>query len=132
MNKEDLKLKLKKFNYRCKEQSNTLTVNLGSSLDVIIEFSENDRIIISDKLRGYNILTGIWSMSVKGSIVFNSIQSVIYSLIFLYINYNLSNIQYSFFMLLFFILAVGFIILWTTYYLVKLENFKTLIQIWDN
>lgn len=132
MNKEDLKVKLKKFNYRCKEQHNTLTVNLGSSLDVIIEFSENDRIIISDKLRGYNILTGIWSMSVRGSIIFNSIQSVIYSLIFLYINYNLSNPKYSFFILMFFVLALGFIILWTNYYLVKLENFKTLVQIWSS
>jgi hypothetical protein len=33
--------------------------------------------------------------------------------------------------ILMFIVGIGWVVLWTTYYLIKSENFKTLIQSWD-
>lgn len=47
------------------------------SLYVIIEFKGNNYIKISDKLKGWNFLTGMLSMSIKASITYQTIGLVI-------------------------------------------------------
>lgn len=131
MNKEELKVKLKRYDYKYKEQFEKVIVKLGSSLEVAIDFSENEKVIITDKLRGYNILTGVWSMSVKGSIIFNTILSFFFFLFYSYLNYISSKPFTSFLTLMILVLAFGWIVLWTLYYLIKVESFKILIQSWD-
>ena len=131
MDKDELKLKLKKYNYKVKEQFDVVIVSLSPSLEVRIDYSEPDRIIISDKLIGYNILTGVWSMSIKGSIIFNGITSFIYALIFSLLHISFKDQSFNLYIILFFIIAMAWIILWTNYFHVKVENFKTLIKSWD-
>jgi hypothetical protein len=131
MNKQELKQKLNKYNYRYKEQFDKITVNLDSSLEIEIDYSEEDKVILTDKLRGYNMLTGVWSMSVRSSIIFNMIISFIYLLFFSYMRYFLHKPIMGFLFILMFIVGMGWIILWTSYYLIKSENFKTLVQSWD-
>ncbi len=130
MNKEELKVKLKKYDYKFTDQFDVVTVKLGS-LEVKVDFSEIEKVIISDRLRGYNVLTGVWSMSIKGSIIFNSILSFLYLMFYFYLSYNLDKPFFNFLTLFFFILGVGWWILWTIYFLFKLEGFKTLIMSWD-
>jgi hypothetical protein len=131
MNKQELKQKLNKYNYRYKEQFDKITVNLDSSLEIEIDYSEEDKVILTDKLRGYNMLTGVWSMSVRSSIIFNMIISFIYLLLFTYMRYILHKPFVGLLILLMFIVGMGWIILWTSYSLIKSENFKTLVQSWD-
>jgi hypothetical protein len=131
MNKQELKQKLNKYNYSYKEQFDKITVNLDSSLEIEIDYSEEDKVILTDKLRGYNMLTGVWSMSVRSSIIFNMIISFIYLLLFTYMRYILHKPFVGLLILLMFIVGMGWIILWTSYYLIKSENFKTLVQSWD-
>jgi len=131
MNKEELKHKLKRYNYKYKEQFDVIIVNLTPTLEIKIDYSEADRIIISDKLRGYNMLTGIWSMSVKTSIVFNTILSFVYALFFIFLNYSLNKQEFDVIIILLFVIGMCWLILWTNFYFVKAENFKTLIKSWD-
>lgn len=131
MDKEDLKVKLKRYDYKYSEQFDKIVVKLGSSLEVEVDFSQSEKIIITDKLRGYNILTGVWSMSVRGSIIFNTILSFIYTMFYIYLNYIISKPIMSNFTIMFLILAFGWLILWTLYYLIKSESFKMLVKSWD-
>ena len=131
MNKEKLKQKLKKYNYQYKEQFEKITVNLDSSLEIGIDYSEENRVIITDKLQGYNMLTGVWSMSIKGSIIFNTFISFFYFVFLSYLRYILHKPFLGYLIMVMFIIGIGWVILWTNYYLTKSENFKTLIQSWD-
>ena len=132
MNKEALKLKLEKYDYSYKEQFDKIIVNLDSSLEIQIDYSEQGKVVITNKLKGYNMLTGVWSMSVRGSIIFNTIISFLYFLFFSYLRYILHKPFLGFLILVIFVLGMGWIVLWTIYYLTKAENFKSLIQSWDN
>jgi len=129
MTKEELKQKLKKYNYKFKEQFDVVIVNLSPSLEVRIDYNDPDRVIISDKLIGYNVLTGVWSMSIKGSIIFNGIMSLVYALFFAFLIEN--NHSFDLYITFFFIIGMAWIILWTNYFHVKADNFKTLIKSWD-
>lgn len=131
MNKEELKLKLRKYNYKFKEQFDVVIVNLTPTIEIKIDYSEADRIIFSDKLIGYNVLTGVWSMSIKGSIIFNGIMSLVYALFFAFLTENFNDHSFGLYFTFFFILGMAWIILWTNYFHVKAENFKTLIKSWD-
>jgi len=131
MNKAELKQKLNRYNYRHKEQFEKIIVYIDSTLEIEIDYSEGDKVIIADKLRGYNILTGVWTVSVKGSIILNTALSFLYLLVYSYLNYIINKPFFIYCTLMIFVLGVGWTILWTFYYLVKAENFKTLIQSWD-
>jgi len=131
MNKEELKLKLKKYDYHYKERFDKIIVNLDSTLEIEIDYSVPDKVIITDKLRGYNMLTGVWSTSVKGAIILNMVFSFFYFLIYAFLSYSINKPFVNYLTLIIFVLGMAWIILWTNYYLVKSENFKTLVQSWD-
>lgn len=131
INRDELKSKLKKYNYKVKEQDGNIIVNLDSTIQIKINEVEDGRVIITDKLIGYNMLTGIWNMSIKGAIVFNVIMSFIYLLLFTFMSLDSDKDKMPMLGLFFLIFAFGWITLWTLYYLVKIENFKTLLMSWD-
>jgi len=54
MNKEIIKQKLEKFDYEFYEKGNKLIVKLGFSLDMEVEFTDENKIEIKDKLKGWN------------------------------------------------------------------------------
>ncbi len=131
INREELKSKLKKYNYQVKEQYGEIIVKLDSTVQIKINETEDGRVLITDKLLGYNMLTGVWSMSIKSSIVFNTIMSLLYLLLFTYVTFGSDNDKIPLLALCYLIIAFSWIILWTIYYLVKIENFKTLLMSWD-
>ncbi len=131
IHREELKSKLKKYNYQVKEQYGDIFVKLDSTIQIKIHETEEGRVLITDKLIGYNMLTGVWCMSVKNSIVFNIVGSFLYLMLITFVTIDSDKMPISIMGLIFLVFALGWIIFWTLYYLVKIENFKTLIQIWD-
>ncbi len=131
INREELKSKLKKYNYQVKEQYGEIIVKLDSTVQIKIEETEDGRVLITDKLLAYNMLTGVWSMSIKSSIVFNAIMLIFYLFIISSVILGVDKGNIQLLGLVFLIIAFGWIILWTLYYHVKIENFKTLLMTWD-
>ncbi len=131
INRDELKTKLKKYNYQVKEQYGEIIVKLDSSVQIKINETEDGRVIITDKLIGYNMLTGVWSMSFKRSIIFNTILAIFYMFLFIYITIGTEKDNTPIVGVFFLIFAYSWIILWTIYYLIKIENFKTLLMSWD-
>ncbi len=128
MNKEIIKQKLEKFDYEFYEKGNKLIVKLGFSLDMEVEFTDENKIEIKDKLKGWNFLTGMFEMSVRSSLILNTVFSLILALSFLYTNLITENIYIGLITLFIFILGVFWILLWTTYFTIKAENFKRFIE----
>ena len=73
MEKEKIMLFLNKFNYNYHMKDDTILVKLGLSQQIKIEITETNKIIIKDKLLGWNFLTGMIEMSLKNSIIYNLI-----------------------------------------------------------
>lgn len=64
---------LKKYDYKFQEEDHKIVVKLDFSHLVYLDFSENDKLKITDKLTGYNFLTGLISMSLKNAVIYNCI-----------------------------------------------------------
>ena len=126
--KEIIKKKLEKYGYNYTENKNLLDIKLDFSQHLIVDFSDRENIKFNDKLKGWNFLTGIIEMSYKGAIIYQTIGlfMAIFLLMFLSISSENLKIPYVFIM-------VGisvWVIIWSFYYLVKLENIKKQIIYW--
>jgi hypothetical protein len=126
MDKEKIIQLLNKFNYNYYLSNNTIVVKLELSHQIKIEFSESNKVIIKDKLLGWNFLTGLIEMSLKSSIIYNLIGALLFGVICVYFNFE-DNYTFPIILL---ILYLSFAFLFTIYYLIKLENFKVQILSW--
>ncbi len=125
---EIIKTKLKKYGYKYSENEHSIDINLGMSQHLTVNFSENEKIIFKDKLKGWNFLTGIIEMSFKGAIIYQTI-GMLFAIFFLMFVSQKSNIlQFPFIYLLTGVSA--WLIIWSVYYLIRLENIKTQIIFW--
>jgi hypothetical protein len=100
-------------------------------IEVIIDLSSTDKIKLNDKLGSMNFLSWPFSMSIKGTMLYNFISSIIVMILFLAIRNSTDN-----YVLTLIVIFVAFWNLyWLIYYLIKSENFKneikTLIR-WKN
>ena len=77
MEKEKVLNFLDKYDYSYSEKNNTIVVKLELSQQVKIELSSN-KIIIKDKLTGWNFLTGIIEMSLKNALIYNFIGMILF------------------------------------------------------
>ncbi len=50
---------LDKYNYNYSEKNNSIVVNLDLAQQVKIQFNETNKIVMTDKLVGWNFLTGM-------------------------------------------------------------------------
>lgn len=126
--KEKIVKNLKKYDYQFVESTNSLIVKLDFSHQISIDFSNNDTIIIQDKLVYWNFLTGAIAMSLKNAMQYNFIGIIVFvglSTFEFSENFNLNLIP-------FFIGYVGWIVLFTIYYATKKESFIQLIALWSN
>lgn len=73
MEKENALEFLKKYDYKFHEEDQKIVVKLDFSQRVYLDFSEDDKMKITDKLIGWNFLTGLLSMSLKNAVIYNSI-----------------------------------------------------------
>ncbi|UWY26328.1 hypothetical protein N4T20_11460 [Flavobacterium sp. TR2] len=109
---------LEKFNYKYKLNSSYITVTLEFSQNVVIDLSNPSKIIISDYLENWNFLTGCIKMSLKNAILYNFFLLLFFGFLCQYLQFtgsSLTNLLLTF---------MGWVLLFSTYYLIKLEGFK--------
>jgi len=120
--KEAIKLKLEKYDFKYSEKKNILNVKLGHSQEICIDFSNPEKIIIKDKLVSWNFLTGVIEMSLKATMVFNTIGLLIIATMFALFDIPNASFYFTF--------LFGLVAIWTLYYLVRSENFKKMLINW--
>tara|TARA_R110001583_G_scaffold16041_12_gene65226 strand:- start:145 stop:528 length:384 start_codon:yes stop_codon:yes gene_type:complete len=121
--KDTLRNELIRYNYQFEEEEDNITIDLGAWQEVKITIKD-DKIMIKDKLRGWNILT-TFPMSIKTALFLNPIfVLIIVSIIGKYEDFN----HFIGMLIALNILIVTFSI----NYLIKLEGIKTKIAIWLN
>lgn len=115
---------LEKFDYRYSVKNQVIEVKLDFSQKVMIDLSETTKIKISDKLVGWNFLTGLLVMSLKNAIIYNFIISIISSFVFFYLQSLISSINF----IPFYFVFILWLLMSIQYYVIKLENFKSRIM----
>lgn len=115
---------LEKFDYRYSVKDQIVEVKLDFSQKVMIDLSETTKIKISDKLVGWNFLTGLLVMSLKNAIIYNFIISIISSFVFFYLQSLISFINF----IPFYFVFILWLLMSIQYYVIKLENFKSRIM----
>ena len=114
---------LNKYNFKYSVNAEIIIVNLDFAQNVILDFSQPDKIKINDRLTGWNFLTGLIPMSLKHAIIYNFVVAVIIGILF--INIKVENSEFN--LIAFYLVLIFWIVLFSGYYLVKLENFKSQI-----
>tara|TARA_R110002074_G_scaffold96401_10_gene209500 strand:+ start:1108 stop:1473 length:366 start_codon:yes stop_codon:yes gene_type:complete len=114
--------KIKRFlelnNYNYIEKNQELIVTISFQQKVVIRVHEKS-ISIKDKLKIGNPISGMLSYSLKISLLLNSAMLILG--FFLKEIYNFGNSL---------ILVCLFFMIWFFYYLIKLESFKIMLNIW--
>lgn len=109
---------LDKYDYKYNLKNNTITVNLEFSQNVVIDLSNPSKIIISDYLVSWNFLTGGIKMNLKNAILYNFFLLLFFGFLCQYLQFtgnSLTNLFLTF---------IGWVLLFSTFYLIKLEGFK--------
>ena len=123
MEKEKVLNFLNKYNYNYSEKNNSIFVKLELAQQVKIEFDEPNKIIIKDKLIGWNFLTGMIEMTLKNAFIYNFVGTILFGILCMYSENKENGLNMIALLLVF----VTWIILFSGYYIVKLESFKNQI-----
>jgi hypothetical protein len=126
MEKEKVIKFLNKYDYNYSEKDNSIFVKLEFALQVKIEFNEPNKIIIKDKLIGWNFLTGMIEMTLKNALIYNFIGTIIFGIFCMYSENKENGVN----AISIFLVFITWIILFSGFYIVKLENFKNQIINW--
>ena len=118
---------LKRFDYRFDRKNNELIIKMDFSQTMIIDFSNSEKIIIKDKLVGWNFLTGLIEMSIKDATLYNFIGAMVITFLFFYLDLRYDGVNLIFF----FLAVIMWLLLWTIFYLVKAENLKRILISWN-
>jgi len=118
---------LKRFDYKFQKKNNEIIIKLAFSQRIIIDFSDAEKVKITDKLVGWNFLTGLIEMNIKNATLYNFIGATIMTFLFLYIDLESDGIN----LLYFFLLFIIWVLLWTIFYLVRAENTKRMLISWN-
>ena len=115
---------LNKYDYEFTKTDQKIIVNLDFAQKVYIDLSDVNKIKISDKLTGWNFLTGLITMSLKNAMIYNFIGAIFVGFIFIYLQLQNNNIN----LIPIYLVFMLWVLMFTVYYLIKLENFKTRIM----
>ena len=126
MEKEKVLNFLNKYNYNYSEKNNSIFVKLELAQQVKIEFDEPNKIIIKDKLIGWNFLTGIIEMSLKNALIYNFVGTILLGILCMYSENEENGLN----IIPMFLVYITWIILFSGYYVVKLEGLKNQIINW--
>ncbi|MFT5963951.1 MAG: hypothetical protein ACI9L6_000671 [Flavobacterium sp.] len=117
---------LDKYDYSYSEKDNSIFVKSELAQQVTIEFDVPNKIIIKDKLIGWNFLTGMITMSLKNAFIYNFVGLILLGFICLY-SENTENGRN---LIVLFLVFITWIILFSGFYLIILEGFKNQIMNW--
>lgn len=120
MNKQKITEYLTKFDYDFKVEDDIIIVKLDFNLRIYIDISHDVKIKIYDKLKALNFLTWPYSTSIKGSMLYNFISSVIVLILFALMMNDDNN-----YML---ILIVIFVAFWNLYWLLYYLHTSLIFQ----
>lgn len=120
MDKEKAILFLEKYNYDFSEDNKVIIVKLDFSLHIEINF-DNNKLFIKDKLVGWNFLTGMMEMSLKSAYIYIFVGLILITVMTLISN----QINGNFFFAPFFFCYITWILIFSCFYVVKSEGFKT-------
>ncbi len=126
MEKEKVLNFLNKYNYNYSEKNNSIFVKLELAQQVKIEFDEPNKIIIKDKLIGWNFLTGMIEMSLKNALIYNFVGTILLGILCMYSENEENGLN----IIPMFLVYITWIILFSGYYVVKLEGLKNQIINW--
>ncbi|SMD42542.1 hypothetical protein SAMN00777080_1102 [Aquiflexum balticum DSM 16537] len=118
---------LKKFDYTFLRKNDKLIIKLDFSQRIIIDFTDPEKIKITDKLVGWNFLTGIIEMSIKNATLYNFIWTIIIATVFVYLDQS-EGLNLAAFFLVF---VIFWVLFWFMYYLIKAENLKRILISWN-
>ena len=124
--KTEIEHKLDKYGYKYGSNGNKITVKLGHSQMVDIDFTAEEKVIIKDRLTGWNFISGMIPMSLKGAMVYNTAGLIILAILLTYLNDQVSKVNLT----IIFVFGAIWISMWTGYYVVKFENFKRQVIQW--
>ncbi|WP_372758077.1 hypothetical protein [Mariniflexile sp.] len=113
---------LKKFDYSYEKRQNELIVDIDFSQKILIDFSNPDGVEMTNKLIGWNFLTGIIPSKIKNAIVINLIAGIITSLII-----SLYDTKSGLFFFLGFML---WLLVWFTFYYSQFDKLKQFLNNW--
>ena len=117
---------LNKYKFNYSEKNNSIFVKLELAQQIIIEFDEPNKIIIKDKLIGWNFLTGKIEMSLKNAFIYNFVGTILFGILCLYSENKDSGMN----LIGMFLVFTTWIILFSGFYNVKLESFKNQLINW--
>lgn len=118
---------LKKFDYKFERKSKKIIVKSDFAQRIIIDFSDPEKVKISDRLVGWNFLTGLIEMSIKNAILYNFIGALVMTFLFVYLDLEYGGLNLVFF----FLASIIWVLLWSIFYLIKAENIKRNIIRWN-
>lgn len=131
MSKENLKNKLIKYQIKFLESEKSLNIRLGSCQEILVAFTSDNKISIADRFTSWNLISGIFKISLRNAMVLQSL-----SITFLWLLFAMTfailkfEIGYFEFVTMALVGSWGSAIFWSTYYLIKLENFKKTLINW--
>lgn len=120
MDKERIINFLENYGFKYSQDAATITVHLDFAHNVKLDFSRPDKMKISDQLTGWNFLTGLIPMSLKNAVIYNFIGAIVAGFIFVFLASQQSGVNLTGFYLAFML----WVLLFSGYYLIKLESFK--------
>lgn len=126
MEKDKVLRFLDKYGYNYSDKNDAIFVNLELAQQIKIEFSEPNKIIMKDKLVGWNFLTGMIQMSLKNALIYNFAATVLFGFLCMYSENKENGLN----LIPMFLVFISWIVLFTSFYMVKLGNFKTQIINW--
>lgn len=115
---------LKKFDYNYERRDNALIVDMNFSQKVLVDFSNPENVVMINKLKGWNFLTGIFPSSIKNAIVLNLIIGGIFSLLI-----SLYDTKAGLF---FFLGLLFWVLVWFTFYHSKFNKLQQFLTKWMN
>lgn len=126
MEKDKTRIFLDKYNYNFAEKDNSIIVQLEFSQQIKIEFDKPNKIVFNDKLVGWNFLTGMIEMNLKNALVWNFVGTIILGILCLVVENIINGLN----IIPLFLIFITWIVLFTGFYNIKLENFKTRLINW--
>ena len=126
MKADEIVVLLQKYNYSYIQKNEILTVSLDFSQNVIIDLTNVDKVIISDQLVSWNFLTGGIKMSLKNALIYNFILMFIFGFLCQYVMFLDQNFVN------FFLVFISWILLFSTFYLIKFESFRRQVVDWTS
>ncbi|MBP4136509.1 hypothetical protein [Flavobacterium geliluteum] len=118
MRRDEILKILEENNYKYNLKNDVIIVNLEFCQNIIIDLSSPQKTVITDQLVNWNFLTGAIKMSLKNAVLYNFFLLIFFGFFCQYAEFI--NQNYTSLLLIF----IGWVLLFTIFYLIKLESFK--------